>query len=350
MTSGEIRCIIYNINVRNVGKAMVRLKRKNTSVYIVAIICIFAAVLVLVSCKYESGGGKVTDSSTILTDDSPNNGKNNTNEPKDTTILTDGGTTSAIETTGVSSGTSTGDRNDTKLPETTVEPEVTTAAEETTVPAETTVVEVTTAPEETTSPSEESNLPWNLILVNPWNPVPDGYIDEVELVEVVKGYFVDARCAKALKQMLADCRAAGHTPYICSAYRTMATQEKLFNNMVKTYKGRGYSDKKARELAAKEVAIPGTSEHHLGLAVDIPCQTHPVLDDSQANTATQKWLMANCYKYGFILRYPKGKTDITGIFWEPWHYRYVGVEAATEITERGITLEEYLGIYGAIGD
>jgi D-alanyl-D-alanine carboxypeptidase len=103
------------------------------------------------------------------------------------------------------------------------------------------------------------------------------------------------------------------------------------------------SHEKALTEAAKEVAIPGTSEHQLGLAIDLVDADFPYLDDRQANTATQKWLMEHCHEYGFILRYPTGTTQITGIIFEPWHYRYVGQEIAQEIMNLGITLEEYLG-------
>ncbi|MBQ1224267.1 MAG: M15 family metallopeptidase, partial [Oscillospiraceae bacterium] len=83
-------------------------------------------------------------------------------------------------------------------------------------------------------------------------------------------------------------------------------------------------------------------EHHTGLAVDIVSVGNQRLDGTQENTAEQRWLMENSWKYGFILRYPKGKTHITGIYYEPWHYRYVGKEAAEEIFARNITLEEYI--------
>ena len=95
--------------------------------------------------------------------------------------------------------------------------------------------------------------------------------------------------------------------------------------------------------AAKEVAVPGTSEHQLGLAVDIIDTNNWNLDESQESMPTQQWLIANSWRYGFILRYPNGTTNITGIIYEPWHYRYVGCQVAKEIYERGITLEEYLG-------
>lgn len=240
--------------------------------------------------------------------------------------------------------------------ETTTSPEVTTEEETSSAPetteevttepettAEETTEEITTEPETTPEP-EVTETPWYLVLVNPWHPLPDGY--EFELTTVTGKYKIDSRCADALKQFLADCKAAGHTPYICSAYRTWDDQTYLFDKKVKSFTSKGYSEEEAKILAAKETAVPGTSEHQLGLAVDILCQSRPWLDDGQANTATQKWLMENCHKYGFILRYPKGTTDITGIIYEPWHYRYVGVEIATEIMTRGITFEEYLGIIG----
>jgi D-alanyl-D-alanine carboxypeptidase len=231
----------------------------------------------------------------------------------------------------------------TSAPETTI-PEVT---DEVTTAPETTE-EVTTAPEtteEVTTEPEVTETPWNLVLVNPWHSLPEEYT--FELSTVSGKYKIDSRCAEALKTMLADCKAAGFTPYICSAYRTWEDQVYLFDKKVTSFINKGYSEEEAKRLAAKETAVPGTSEHQLGLAADILCTSRPWLDDGQADTATQKWLMANCHKYGFILRYPKGTTHITGIIYEPWHYRYVGVEIATEIMTKGITLEEYLGKIGA---
>ncbi len=254
------------------------------------------------------------------------------------------------ETSGITPEITTAEETTTS-PEVTTEEETTyapeTTAEVTTEPettAEETTEEITTEPETTPEP-EVTETPWYLVLVNPWYPLPEDY--EFELTTVTGKYKVDSRCADALKQFLADCKAAGHTPYICSAYRTWDDQVYLFDKKVKSFTSKGYSEAEAKVLAAKETAVPGTSEHQLGLAVDILCQSRPWLDEGQANTATQKWLMANCHKYGFILRYPKGTTDKTGIIYEPWHYRYVGVEIATEIMSKGITFEEYLGIIGA---
>ena len=177
-------------------------------------------------------------------------------------------------------------------------------------------------------------------LVNPWNPLPEGFT--TELVYIEDGYQMDVLCSEALLRMLADCRAAGHNPKLVSGYRTQDVQEYLFDVKVQFYLDLDYSLEDAEVEAAKSIAIPGTSEHQIGLAVDILDAKYTVMDDSQADTATQKWLMEHCHEYGFILRYPKGTTDITGIIYEPWHYRYVGVEIAGEITQRGITLEEYL--------
>ena len=180
-----------------------------------------------------------------------------------------------------------------------------------------------------------------IFLVNPWNELPEDY--EVELVNVTEQDRLEPQCAEALEKMLADCEAAGHTLFIASAYRTQEEQEFLFNRKVKYYTGLGWSLAAAQEEAATVIAVPGTSEHQLGLAVDLMDESYPYLDDYQANTGGQKWLMEHCHEYGFILRYPVGSTQITGIIYEPWHYRYVGPEIAQEITNLGITLEEYLG-------
>ena len=186
------------------------------------------------------------------------------------------------------------------------------------------------------SPADE----WPLILVNPWNKVPDGY--KVTLKQIKNGHAVDERCYPDLQQMIDDCRAAGFSPLICSSYRSQEKQERLFNDKVKYYTNLGYSLEKAKTEAAKTVAVPGTSEHQLGLAVDVVDVNNQNLDSSQEKTAVQQWLMANSWKYGFILRYPTDKSSITGIIYEPWHYRYVGKEAAAEIHDQGICLEEYL--------
>lgn len=184
-----------------------------------------------------------------------------------------------------------------------------------------------------------------MLLVNPWNTIPADYT--VSLVSIGDGESVDKRCYADLKQMLSDCALSGSArPYVCSGYRTNATQTRLYENKVDRLVNQGYSLSDARAEAAKSVAIPGTSEHQLGLAVDIVDLSYQVLDAKQENTATQRWLMKNSWKYGFILRYPTGKTATTGIIYEPWHYRYVGRENAKAIYESGLCLEEYLKMQG----
>lgn len=187
--------------------------------------------------------------------------------------------------------------------------------------------------------SKEDN--WKLTLVNNAYPLDTGYAPE--LVEIDQDKFVDQRIAEDLQQMLSDARGAGLNPYICSAYRDYEYQRTVFNDTMVTWIAQGYTPLDAYDETAKSVAIPGTSEHATGLALDITSAEFAELDDRQAETEEAKWLAANCWKYGFILRYPPEKSDITGIVYEPWHYRYVGKKAAKEITEQGVTLEEYLG-------
>ena len=119
-------------------------------------------------------------------------------------------------------------------------------------------------------------------------------------------------------------------------------QEKLYAEKVKSLIEEGVPPEEAPEEAALTVAVPGTGEHELGLAADLMDESYPYLDEEQENTPTQRWLMENSWRYGFILRYPNGTTEITGILYEPWHYRYVGRGPAEEIHRMGVTLEEYL--------
>ena len=189
----------------------------------------------------------------------------------------------------------------------------------------------------TTTPDKDS---WNLLLVNPWNPLPTDY--SLSLTELKNGLSVDSRCYPDLQAMMDACRADGLSPVICSAYRTQEYQEKLFQNKVDRLIAQGYSEADAPVEAGKSVAVPGTSEHQLGLAVDIVDINNQHLDETQESTAVQKWLMEHSWEYGFILRYPNDKSEITGIIYEPWHYRYVGHEDAEQIHSLGVCLEEYL--------
>lgn len=181
-----------------------------------------------------------------------------------------------------------------------------------------------------------------LLLVNPWNPLPENY--SPRLVDLGDGMQIDERVAGDLKQMLEACYAdpRGSIPVPISGYRTQEYQQELFDNKIDRLVKAGWSWEDAPAEAAHSVAVPGTSEHQLGLAIDILDVNNSELDLTQSWTDTQRWLAAHCAEYGFILRYPDGTSDITGIIFEPWHYRYVGRALAREITEAGITLEEYL--------
>ena len=190
---------------------------------------------------------------------------------------------------------------------------------------------------------EEVKLPWNMVLVNGDHPMEDGYVPQLK--ELEEGLSLDSRIIDAAKEMLADAKKAGLHIDICSAYRSVERQEQVFGESMKERVKDGMSYWDAFNETALNVAIPGTSEHALGLALDLISNQYTELDERQETTAEAKWLKENCHKYGFILRYPPEKTNITGIIYEPWHYRYVGVEDATEIMKLGITLEEYLQDY-----
>lgn len=185
-----------------------------------------------------------------------------------------------------------------------------------------------------------AELPWNLVLVNGSHPMKEEYVPE--LTEIQPGYSVDTRIANAARKMLADAEKEGLHVEICSAYRSVERQEQVFGDSMKERVKSGMSYWEAYEETALNVALPGTSEHALGLALDLISNQYSELDEKQQETKEAKWLAENCYKYGFILRYPPEKTNITGIIYEPWHYRYVGKEHAAKITELGVTLEEYL--------
>lgn len=172
---------------------------------------------------------------------------------------------------------------------------------------------------------------WNLTLVNKWNPIPENY--QINLVEIPGGETVDERIYEPLMEMLEAAEEKGLEPVVVSGYRTHKKQKELFDDKVKEYKRQGYSDDEAFKQANMWVSVPGYSEHQLGFAVDINGAFYDVY----------LWLQENSYKYGFIFRYPGDKTDITGAAQEVWHYRYVGVEAATKMYEQGLCLEEYLG-------
>lgn len=206
------------------------------------------------------------------------------------------------------------------------------------------------APQETAlptaAPAQADPADWRLTLVNPWTPLPEGY--QPTLATVENGYQVDQRCAAHLEAMLAACREAGLSPVLCSAYRTQEKQTTLYENLVGKRMTQGLSREDAETQADKEVARPGTSEHQLGLAVDIVDASYQLLDTHQEDTPVQQWLMEHCWEYGFLLRYPPDKGAVTGIIYEPWHYRYVGRDHAQAIGQAGLCLEEFLTQAGLV--
>lgn len=193
--------------------------------------------------------------------------------------------------------------------------------------------------------AQENSEDWKLLLVNPWNPLPENYT--VTLKRLANGLQVDERIYDDLNAMLIDCHKAGLSPVVCSAYRPHATQVRLHNNKIARLRAAGYSYDAAVKEAGRWVAVPGTSEHETGMALDLVSYGYQLLNERQENTPEQKWLMEHCWEYGFILRYPKDKTEITGIGYEPWHYRYVGRETAAKLHESGLCLEEYLTVLTA---
>ncbi|HPD89594.1 MAG TPA: M15 family metallopeptidase [Oscillospiraceae bacterium] len=187
-----------------------------------------------------------------------------------------------------------------------------------------------------------------LILVNPWNYIPDDYTLDLETVQ--GDYKMNKLAADAAKDLIAAAAADGYSLRVCSGYRTVEKSRILYERKVQQYLDAGYSEADAKTEAAKWVAPPGTSEHHTGLAMDIVSADYfnyySDLEHDFDKFDEFDWLIAHCAEYGFILRYPEGKEDITGITYEPWHYRYVGKEAAEVIMSEGLCLEEYLEQYG----
>lgn len=183
---------------------------------------------------------------------------------------------------------------------------------------------------------------WNYTLVNDWNPLPATYQLQLEVLE--DGHQVDYRIVDDLQKMLFDAKAEGMDLLVCSAYRSYERQAELFNSSIEKLLDQGMTYREAYYKTHEQYAVVNYSEHHTGLAVDIVGKKHQLLDERQARTKEAQWLVKNCFRYGFILRYPKGKQKVTGIEYESWHFRYVGREAAEFITKNDLTLEEFLQI------
>lgn len=206
-------------------------------------------------------------------------------------------------------------------------------------PVHTDYINATPAPTSAALSADELNAGdgWMLLLVNSSNAIPDGYAP-TELTELSNGQSVDKRIYPSLQSMFDEARAQGVYPVVSSGYRTAKQQQSEMDDKIQEYIDDGKSEDEARTLAATYVAQVGYSEHEAGLAIDIVAKANKSDDDT-----VWAWMKEHCAEYGFILRYPEGKEGVTGMSYEPWHFRYVGVEAAQKIMGAGITLEEYLG-------
>lgn len=203
-------------------------------------------------------------------------------------------------------------------------------------------------PAPSTSPAIAINTnDWNLRLINATNPMPADYTPELGNV-VVQGavHQVDARAADQLQQMLGDCNAAGNGIVIYSGYRSYSTQQAAYDAKVAEWESAGYAAVDAAARARESILPAAESEMSSGLAVDFLATDYVWLDTGFADTAEFQWLMEHAASYGFVLRYPADKTDVTGVPFQPWHWRYVGVEHAQAMKASGQCLEEYIAPAG----
>ncbi|MCR5032641.1 MAG: M15 family metallopeptidase [Lachnospiraceae bacterium] len=204
-------------------------------------------------------------------------------------------------------------------------------------------IEMESVKEETISWEEIGNYfdksDWSILLVNKQHPIPDDYT--FTLGNLTNGMQCDERIITSIHEMLKAAKADGITLVVRSPYRNKDRQTMLFNRKINKYMSQGLSYMDAYKLSSQVVTVPGASEHQLGLAIDITSDNYYSLDAAFGDTPGGKWLMEHAADYGFILRYPLGKEYITEIEYEPWHYRYVGKEAAHVIMDNGKCLEEF---------
>lgn len=188
--------------------------------------------------------------------------------------------------------------------------------------------------------ADNGDLPWYLTLVNRCNFLNYDFAPVV--AHVGGGHYFDERAAQSLVEMMDAARDYGLSPLIVSSTRTVARQRYLFDRQVNRQISAGLSAEDAFEQARRVVAYPGSSEHNLGLAVDIVSYAHRGLTAAFGQTPEGIWLAQNGHYFGFVVRYQDHKQHITNIIYEPWHFRYVGISAATFMFENDLTLEEYV--------
>lgn len=179
-----------------------------------------------------------------------------------------------------------------------------------------------------------------LVLVNAKRELDESY--DASLTTICNGRLqVSKRLHASLTKMLKDAAMEGYHFWIASGWRSRARQKKLVEEDIREAMQKGASYEEACRLTYQETMPPGHSEHETGLALDILCSGNMNMDASQEREAGNIWLKKNCHRYGFILRYPKGKEKVTGINYEPWHFRYVGEKASKYMKQQNMTLEEF---------
>ncbi len=200
-------------------------------------------------------------------------------------------------------------------------------------------------------PHPDADNAWAMFIVNSKNPLPENYDSSIKTKKVHENYrehFLDERAADYLINMIAAAKDDGITLDVLSSYRTISYQQTNFDNSVQArIDNEGMSYEEAYADTLKEVALPGCSEHNAGLAVDIMSDEYSSFeDDGFKNTKAYAWLQENAADYGFIMSFPEDKFDITGIIYEPWHYRFVGIYYANELKRLDMCLEEYYEYMG----
>ena len=195
---------------------------------------------------------------------------------------------------------------------------------------------------------DSSSADWNLVLVNRENQLAEEIVMELYLTE--SGYQIDSRIQEPYLQLMEAGKAAGMDFTMVSGYRSIEQQQTNYDVNYQNYLASGLSEEEARTKTEEYIALPNASEHITGLAVDITSTALANLEGNSGlfpdleNYPEGLWLKENAPKFGFVLRYPKEKEAITGINFEPWHFRYVGIENAMYMTENNLTLEEYIAI------
>ncbi len=202
----------------------------------------------------------------------------------------------------------------------------------------------------TATPEPTPGLPaadldsWMLRLIDYDHPLGEDFVPE-ELADVGDGQQLDSRVAPMLLKLMEDAHAAGYTTYVCSGYRDYDTQYSIYQRHIDQYTAEGMTEAEAHAKTRLAVNYPGSSEHQSGLCVDLLEYNGQDMEPYIGGSGLMLWLEQHCAQYGFVVRYPDGKTDITGVEYEPWHLRYVGGQVSSYIMEHGLCLEEFLDLY-----